>query len=116
MALYTNSAFYPHYGVTHLRERSGSAWRDLVDFLSDLPRRDMRVIALSMMMRRLRKELDLDASLCSDPFFALDHNVVMTFFTGTEDDLLGMYNASLEEVRIAMNRVAAREAAASAVA
>ena len=97
MALYSNS-YYPQYGVDELRSRYGVRWADLVNLVNSLPKTDARVIAFTVTMRRLSKSLHLPERLMIDAFNAISINIVLRLFGRSEDDVLAMYRANLDEV------------------
>lgn len=97
MAMY--DSLYPHFGVARLREQHGYRWGDIVDEIHALHVTDPRVMAFTMTIKKIRKQHDLAASLCHEPFCAVCTAEILEHFGGSEEDLIHAYFGNLFEIQ-----------------
>jgi hypothetical protein len=97
MAMY--DSLYPHYGVAKLREQHGCRWGDIIDEVHALHVTDPRVMAFTLTIKKIRKQHQLSASLCKDPFCAVCTAEILEHFGGSEEDLINFYFANLREIQ-----------------
>lgn len=96
-------SLYPEFGIEKLRSQHGRRWADLIDWIKTLPLSDPHSMALTLTLRRVQRSAQLHTSgrnsaPCSDPFCAVCAAEALTGFHGSEQDLLNIYEAHLNEI------------------
>ncbi len=89
--------YFPQFGLAEMQEKHGSRWADLVAWVTHLPGSDPHVMALTRTLRQLSRH-DAHAGSKHDPFCTICAREVLARFSGSEDDLLGMYHRNLNEI------------------
>ncbi|NDJ52403.1 MAG: hypothetical protein GYB68_04850 [Chloroflexi bacterium] len=82
-----------------------SNWDSLVDYVVALHYSDPYKIALTAMMRRLRRDLKLDRSLTHDPSCKHCIGQITAQFAGSERELMGLFMANLEDIQHSLSRM-----------
>lgn len=98
-------SMYPEYGIERLRNQQGLRWSRLIDWVRTLPVTDPHVMALTLTLRRLRRTTNFHSTVCSDPLCAVCASEVLASYSGSEQDLLDLYQTHLDEIRTTVKTV-----------
>lgn len=95
-----NDLMFPRHVIPSLRNLRGDAWKSLVDRVASLPECHEETLAFMVMMIQLNGCLSCE----TDSFRAMRGCAVCAMqtlrrFKGSEDELLGMFSAALDDVR-----------------
>jgi hypothetical protein len=105
--------FFPSFGVDRLRYLRGRAWAELLDHVTGLPECHPEVMAFTLMIRRLRRDLGLiDHVHCHAPGCAICAAQILFYFEGSDEELMALYAGSLHEINMALMRMQAQRKAA----
>lgn len=95
-----NELFFPHHAIPALRTVRGPAWRALVDRVLTLPETHEETLGFMLMMMRLNGcsgcETDSYRAMRGCAACAVQ---TLRRYKGTDDDLLGLYEQAMHEVR-----------------
>jgi hypothetical protein len=106
MIAFKNS-FHRRSGLKSLTPQRGRSWLRLVDHIETLPVSAPEVMAFSLMLRRLRRDAGLGRALYNEPGCAMCAAEILSYYDGTEKELIRFYQKTLDEVvqRISTMRV-----------
>jgi hypothetical protein len=99
--MYTkNELMFPHEAIPHLEEARGEVWQSLINRVAALPQTHEEVLAFMLMMVRINGCMPCE----TDSYRAMRGCAVCTLQTlrrykGTDEDLLRLFEQSLEDVR-----------------
>ncbi|NDJ54100.1 MAG: hypothetical protein GYB68_13600 [Chloroflexi bacterium] len=74
------------------------SWVDLVEHLRERSASDPQMMAFTLTMRRLRRDLELDRRLVHDPFCQHCAAEIVSHYPGSEQDLINLYFRNLNEI------------------
>lgn len=100
-------SLYPSFGIRRLRSQREGRWAELVDQISHLPPSDPRVMAFSLTVRRLRRDLGITHT-CNDPLCAVCAADILARYRGGEKELINLYNRNLKEMHHAIRAMRIR--------
>lgn len=105
-------ALFPDFGVQRLRNLRGALWAELVERIAKLPETHPAVMAFTLTIRRIRRDLALDSHThCHVPGCAICAAQVALNFKGDDEDLLDLYSHNLNEIYSVLARMRMRQAA-----
>lgn len=99
--MYTDNALmFPHHVIPSLAKLRGEKWEALVKHVTTLPECHEETLAFMLMMIKLNgcMSCETDSYRAMRGCTACTHQTLRRF-KGSDEDLLHMYNLSLEEVR-----------------
>jgi hypothetical protein len=85
-------------GMKSLQAQRGKSWIRLVDHIQTLPISAPEVMAFSLMLRRLRRHASLSRSLYDEPGCAMCAAEILSYYDGSEKELIRFYQKTLDEV------------------
>ncbi len=104
--MYTkNELMFPNYAIPHVSEARGERWSALVKRVAALPETHEEVLAFMLMMIRLNGCLPCE----TDSYRAMRGCIMCSLqtlrrFKETDDELLAMYQAALDDTRAHLAR------------
>lgn len=88
-------ALFPSFSITFLRRQHGQRWGQIVDEVNRQPLSSTYVMAFAYTLRRLRQAVGR-ASTCYDPRCAECALEVLSYFEGSEDELVARFHDNLK--------------------
>jgi hypothetical protein len=99
--MYTeNALLFPHHVIAGLHSLRGEAWRKLVERVASLPETHEETLAFMLMMIRMNgcMACETDSYRAMRGCTACAHQTLRRF-KGEDEDLLGLYEDALADVR-----------------
>jgi hypothetical protein len=89
---------YPGYATNQFRRQAGHRWKELVDWVTSLPRTDPHVMAFTRTLRHISREQDGQKPIGRGPICAICAAGLVDSFQGSEEQLLELYYSNLNEI------------------
>jgi hypothetical protein len=106
-----NNSLHLRSGVHALQAQRGRNWIRLVDHIQTLPVSAPEVMAFSLMLRRLRRGASLGRALYNEPGCAMCAAEILSYYDGSEKELIRFYQKTLDEVMQRFTTMRVREQA-----